>query len=247
MLYERRDHCGLVLQVGVRRHLRCQSDRSTAKDNRARDLCATNYLEETGGGNNAQTGGPFIQARPSASFNDRLLIITAADLMPVVEQRVAREMISILERYRTATGSYPWAALSDGNSSVGNNRGRFPCGVALPIPWFTVVDPLIPTSTPDLPAWLTNGCGSNGWASVIYYTAAQELVAGLCTTCTDTTLSVNSNAGTNLVLLTPGAASITPRGAWPSSYFVNPENNDNVNDSYVTPTSTGYNRNRLFR
>ena len=101
----------------------------------ARNLCATNYLEATGGGNNAQTGGPFIQAQSSDTFNDRLLVITNADLMPVVEQRVAREMRSLLQGYKAATatsasypgGVYPWADNFDGDSNDGENRHRFPC------------------------------------------------------------------------------------------------------------------------
>ncbi|HSS46974.1 MAG TPA: hypothetical protein VLL03_06130, partial [Burkholderiales bacterium] len=42
----------------------------------ALNLCAANYLETTGGVNNATTNGPFIQAQSSGTFNDRLLVIT---------------------------------------------------------------------------------------------------------------------------------------------------------------------------
>ena len=80
--------------------------------------CATNYLESTGGGNNAQTGGPFIQAIVSGTFNDRVLAITNADLMPLVEQRVAREMMAILEQYRVAAG----CATSRASSGLRNMR-----------------------------------------------------------------------------------------------------------------------------
>lgn len=203
-----------------------------------------NYLE----GVNATGGTTFTTGAASTTFNDRLLVITTADLMPVVEQRVAREMISILQSYKTATaalgynggtGVYPWADISDGDSNTGLNRGRLPCGSATPEDW----GPPMPT----LPNWLTNGCPLSSWSAVIYYTAAKNRLDAGCATCTAATLSVDGAAGTDLVLLTPGAASASPRGAWPTAYFQDSENNDNANDLYVTPSSTAYNRNRLFK
>jgi hypothetical protein len=217
-------------------------------DTQARDPAnennVANYLE----GENANGDTIFMTGASSATFNDRLLVITNADLMPVVEQRVAREVISILQSYKTATaalgynggaGVYPWADISDGNSNTGLNRGRFPCNSADPEDW----GPPMPT----LPNWLTNGCPLSGWSAVIYYTAAQNRLDAGCSTCTAATLSVNGVAGTELVLLTPGAAGASPRGAWPTAYFEDSENNDNANDSYVTPSSTAYDRDRLFK
>ncbi len=150
---------------------------STTGTTIAQQYCAANYLESTGGGNNAQTNGPFIQAASSATFNDRVLPITNADLMPLVEQRVAVEMMSYLSQYRAAapTHVYPWADLGDGNSN-GNpgtdayTRGRFPCGTASPTDWGS-------GGTPTLPDWLTNGCDStSGWAGIIYYAVATNLL-----------------------------------------------------------------------
>lgn len=203
---------------------------------------AANYLDDENQNGNNST---FTTAPVSTTFNDRLLVITNADLMPVVERRVAREMRSLLQSYIAATGAYPWAdSIGLGSSILGSNRGRFPCGTALPVIWGSLVAPL----TPALPNWLTNGCGSNGWASVIYYTAAQNRLEPVpCTSCTGISLSVDGVSGTDLVLLTPGAASISPRGAWPTAYFEDSQNNDNADDSYVTPTSTAYNRDRLFK
>jgi hypothetical protein len=182
---------------------------ATTGTNIARNLCAANYLESTGGGNNAQTGGPFIQAQKSSTFNDRALAITNADLMPLVEQRVAREIIGYLNAYRAATatstlaallpgvfgGVYPWGDLGDGNSNAAllplpsnyYNKNRFPCGTALPVNW-AVTPTGAATATPTLPNWLTNGCGTaTGWAGLIYYTVAKgrlETSGLLCTTCT---------------------------------------------------------------
>lgn len=203
--------------------------------------CAANYLESTGGGNNAQTGGPFIQAPASATFNDRVLAITNADLMPLVEQRVARELMSLLNQYKATNGVYPWADLSDGSSNgtpgvAAYNRGRFPCMNALPVNWG---DPG-PPSTPSLPDWLTNGCATvSGWAGVIYYAVAKNRLenSGVgCTTCTFSNTLNLTNTGyaylcfagvspftctwtsvtgtADLILITPGASDGSPRN-WP--------------------------------
>lgn len=249
----------------------------------ARKLCAANYLESTGGGNNAQINGPFIQAQFSNTFNDRLLVITNADLMPAVEQRVAREMISYLNSYRATTGVYPWADVLNGDSNGdveeldAYNRARFPCGTALPYDWGRSSSP----ATPSLPAWLKNGCGVNGWASIIYFAIAKNRLEDSgsgCGTCSGSTLTVNNASGriatqcstaspptctsqvvssgsADLVLITPGAATMNPRGNWPAStspwmpitgYFEDAENSDNNNDTFVVPVSTSYDRDRIY-
>lgn len=258
----------------------------------ARNLCATNYLDTASSINNATpttNASPpsFIQAQPSSTFNDRLLVITTADLMPAVERRVAREMISILQRYKAATatsptypgGIYPWADRSDGDSNDWNHN-RFPCGTALPVNWNTTVPSSSPsTNTPSLPLWLTNGCTNpvTGWTSVIYYAVARDRLessGAACTNCTDATLTVTnssnrvadlcpttgtscsstvvSSGSADLILITPGAATASPRGNWPTTdfspitgYFEDAENSDNNNDIYVVPSSTLYDRDRI--
>jgi len=247
-----------------------------------RNQCASNYLETHDTVNNATINGPFIQAQSSTtpSFNDRLLVITNADLMPVVEQRVAREMISYLNSYRATTGIYPWADVVNGNSnddvasSDAYNRARFPCGTAGPYDWGRGTAPV----TPSLPNWLTNGCGANGWASIIYHAIARNRLEGGgagCGTCSGSTLTVNNTSGltatqcstaspptctpqvvisgsADLVLITPGAATTSPRGTWPTSwtaitgYFEETENSNNNNDTFVVPVSTSYDRDRIY-
>jgi hypothetical protein len=234
----------------------------------ARNLCASNYLDTAVGpsGNivNATINGPFIQGPlqdPSSSlFNDRILAMTNADLMPVVEQRVAREMRSLLQGYRAATatsllflgGIYPWADVWNGDSNDGENRHRFPCGTATPVNWNSLVALSIPpTNTPALPNWLTNGCGSDavGWSHVTYFSSGRNFLDILnlaCSTCTAASLSVNGSPGFQLVLLTPGGASTSPRGVWPDAYFLDAENYDDNDDNYVTPAATAYNRARIY-
>ena len=237
--------------------------------------CAANYLESTGGGNNAQSGGPYIQATASGTFNDRVLAITNADLMPLVEQRVAREMMAILEKYRAATGVYPWSDLSDGNSNSGYSHPRVPCGTAQPTDWGS-------GGTPALPDWLANGCTNpvTGWTSVVYYAVARNLLEGggaTCITCSASTLTVTNSGnqiadlcltgGTpftcsaivltsgaaDLVLITPGAATANRASGWPTSgvgpisgYFEDAENSDNNDDNYVVPSSTNNDRDRIY-
>jgi hypothetical protein len=209
------------------------------RDNANQNIPA-NYLE----GENANANDPiFTTAINSSAFNDRVLALTNADFMPVVEQRVAREMIAILTSYKAAKGYYPWAddGTDPGKSVDGINRGRFPCDTARPDNWGS--------GTPTLPNWLKNGCKqiTPGWAGILYYTAAKGQLHSGCTTCISSSLSVTGLTGNKeLVLITPGATSANPRGVWPAAYFEDAENSDNINDTYVTPTSTAYNRDRLF-
>jgi hypothetical protein len=270
----------------------------------ARNLCAENYLDTVAGINNATpflnlTPPSFIQAGRSGTFNDRVLAITNADLMPLVEQRVAREMISLLNQYRAATatsalypgGVYPWADLSDGNSNAvpilgAYNRNRFPCGTASPTAWGAVPSGGT-TATPVLPNWLkdvaalgdTKCSGLTGWNNVVYYAVSRsilELTGITCTTCTAASLSITNpssvvgtqcttastpvctptiiTAGTaNMLLIMSGGYTGSPARNWPSAsfaaitgYFEDGENSDNDDDSYTVPTSTLYNRDRIF-
>ena len=177
----------------------------------ARNSCATNYLEAigsgVGAGNNAYTGGPFIQAATSPGFNDQVLAITSADLMPLIEQRVAREILSLLKQYYDSTGVYPWPDRGgNGTSNVGYNRSHFPCSAPEPFAWGRTSPPV----TPALPDWLTNGCGdSDSWTENIYYSAAQNRLPPGCTTCTSATLLIaNSDIG-HLCSSSPGPLTCT--------------------------------------
>lgn len=203
-----------------------------------------NYLE----GENANGDTTYTTAPASSTFNDKLLAITGPALMPIVERRVAREMMALLEQYRTATGVYPWADLADGNSNgVENNnaynKNRFPCGTAQPTAWGS-------GGTPSLPSWLTNGCASlTGWAAVIYYAVAKNRLqnggvgcAPTSTNCTASTLTVTNSSSrpaelcqtgvtpflcsptvvstgpADLILITPGAYTGSPTRTWPTSF-----------------------------
>jgi hypothetical protein len=237
---------------------------SATGTNEVPNRCASNYLESYDGVNNASASGPFISVgtKELSSFNDRLLFIRTADVIPPVEQRVGSELRDLLIKYRSGSicNCYPWAAdwgVFTGQSITGRNRGRFPI-ITLPHNWGIA-------GTPALPAWVA----ANNWQHVTYYSAGQsqlDVSTNACTTCSaSTALSVVEASGTDLVsalLLTPG----TPRNtvARPSTqlvdYFEHAQNTDSLTgpncpaagvgaaacDTYADPASTTLDRDRLF-
>ena len=160
---------------------------STTSTTIARNLCAANYLETAASVNNAVTGGPFISAQSSSSFNDKVLVLTTADLMPMVERRVGLEVKKLLQDYKTNTacactnlgggsGCYPYADLSNGysdadpyNPGEGRNRGRVPALGAAPYDWGA--SPCA-SPVPNIPAWFVN----NDWRLVVYYSAGSNFL-----------------------------------------------------------------------
>jgi len=225
----------------------------------ARNLCAANYLETAATVNNATTGGPFISAQSSGTFNDRLLVVTTADLMPVVEQRVAREVLASLETYRNLIGAYPWADCSDGSSDFPPdyvNRGRIPFVTTLPTNWSS------PPTPPFLPAWF----GPNYWNWVIYYAAGKMYLQGggaSCTTCQDSELTLTGIGTKRVVIIMTGPSRVSPAPGPPGSsgicsksdwqaYLEDPENvkdRDNPlssDDTFKRPSSMAYVRDRLY-
>lgn len=82
-----------------------------------------NYLDRTSGEDNANfidsssngfIAGPIRDAAGNMLVNDQLLVITYADLMPLIEKQVANTVFNCLNNY---------AAYNDGTS---NNLGRYP-------------------------------------------------------------------------------------------------------------------------
>lgn len=192
-----------------------------------------NYLDVTGGVNNSVAAGPFISALASQTFNDRLLVITTSDLMPVVEKRVAREMLNLLAQYRanSGCGCYPWAANNFDDDSVdGRRRGGVPIENALPENWGS-------GSIPSVPAWII---GSNEWGKRFYYAVARDKTA----TPSAGSLTVDG-ASKDVVLVTPGPAGATRPSTNLTDYLDDTENNDN-DDVFQTPSSSAYARDRIY-
>jgi len=191
-----------------------------------------NYLDATGGINNAVASGPFVAAQPSPAFNDRLLVITTSDLMPVVEKRVAREMLALLSAYRTASACacYPWAADDFDDDSVnGRNRGMVPIENASPENWTDLGI--------TVPPWMI---GSNEWGKRFYYAVAPSETA----THGAGALTADS-ASKNLVLITTGPAGATRPSSNLADYLEDAENRNN-DDIFQTPSSAAYARDRLY-
>ena len=192
-----------------------------------------NYLDVTGGVNNAAAAGPFISAQSSPSFNDRLLVITTSELMPVVEKRVAREMLALLTAYRATSvcGCYPWAANNFDDDSVdGRRRGGVPIENADPEQWGS-------GSIPSVPSWMI---GSDEWGKRFYYAVAPSKTE----TPTAGTLTVDG-VSKDVVLITPGPAGASRPSTNLADYWEDAENRDN-DDVFQTPSSTAYARDRIY-
>lgn len=203
----------------------------------ARTACATHYLDAAAGINNAAAAGPYIIARPGLHYNDALSVIVAADLMPLVEQRVARELRNALLAYRTNStcACYPWADSGvDGVSDIGTNRGRIPTLSALPQNW----------SAGMLPSYFI----ANDWARVFHYAVARNALensGALCATCVDSTLSLDGATGHDVLLISAGYAGANRPSNNTADYFNDVENRNN-DDRYITPTSVAADRDRVY-
>ncbi|MGZ8155682.1 MAG: hypothetical protein ACXWUK_10320 [Burkholderiales bacterium] len=199
--------------------------------------CAANYLDTTGNFSNAGSGGPFVVTAPGSQFNDKLLVILTADFMPLVERRVALETRNALLAYRekSACACFPWAdANGDGASDSGVSRGRVPTVAALPQSWPAGV----------LPSYFIQ----NDWARVIRYAVGRSALEGggdRCDTCTESSLSIDSARGYDVVLMTAGHATGNHQRTVLSDYFDDTENQNN-DDRFVTPTSSSAARDGIY-
>jgi hypothetical protein len=157
------------------------------------------------------SGGPYVVGKAGATYNDRLLYLTAADVMPAVEMRVGQELKRLLEGYRNNSECrcYPWAdswSYSGGIGDVGVNRGRFP-STAYPVNWGTVD---ATNKIPPLPSWIP----MNDWHNVVFYAAARQETDGFGARCyfcgENPTLTVRLDNTTNGPTQNVSALVITP-------------------------------------
>lgn len=204
--------------------------------------CAANYLDTASSTNNAAAAGPYISAQVTTSFNDKLLIVSAADVMVPVEKRAAREIISLLQLYKTYSASgcncYPWADRSDGASNIGLTYGRVPMLYAEPTNWSALSTPIA------IAPWLIN----NAWWWVFFYNIAdidtEDHGSG--------TLTLDGVSGKRIVLITTGTAGasrpVSP-AAWSDALwnrYVDDSNNSDLGTNFITPTSTAFDRDRIY-
>ena len=202
-----------------------------------RTQCASNYLDTSANVSNAAAVGPYITAAEGEFFNDKMAVIVAADVMPLVEQRVAIELRNALLSYRASSACqcFPWADNgTDGISDSGINRGRVPTASALPQNWSTGV----------LPSYFS----ANKWARVIYYGVARGALENggkSCSTCVEDALSIDGTGGYDVVLITPGLAGANrPSADWVD--YIDDLENRNGDDRYTTPKSQSVDRDRIY-
>jgi type II secretory pathway pseudopilin PulG len=200
---------------------------------------ASNYLETANSINNSVAGGPFIAANRSDTFNDRLLIISTRDFIPLIEKRIASELKTILINYITAhPGVYPYPApiatcqnSGSCSSDSGYCRGRLPYNSAAPFDW---------AGNYSLPATSggSNWFVDNEWYRVIYYSAGTGRLAAAPGGCS-TTLTVSGNNTIPALFFMPGPAlpGVTRAYNNLASYLEDAEN-WNMDDTYVTPTTS---------
>jgi hypothetical protein len=207
-----------------------------------------NYLDSANSRNNASpigtsNPGPFIAGAKTDTFNDQLLIITTQDLIPLIEKRVAGEVKKALTSYYTANGYYPWpddmTASADYDSNAALNQGWLPYHTA-------------PGSIPEwcctaFPAWFYN----NQWYTLIYYSVAEYYSPDPydfgCSSCK---LSVDGTGGVRVLFFMPGTpiGTLTRSLTYLPDYLEDSINNNHPggNDSYITPTSKAFDRDRLY-
>jgi hypothetical protein len=90
-----------------------------SQDRAAAPLDVTNYLED----DNAN-GDTYFVSRGPGEFNDQLVLITRAELMGIVEQRVINQIRTVLKKYYGTYGAYPWMTpFADPKASFQGLRG----------------------------------------------------------------------------------------------------------------------------
>ena len=175
----------------------------------------------------------FISAQPGDTFNDRLLIVETSSLWPIVEKRIARDVLKLLTAYRTTNSYYPWAASNfDDDSNTGTRRGMAPMEDATPTGW----------SSGQVPSYIKGS--DSKWGRLIYYAIAECASSGAPAPPACGTLTVDG-VSKDLVIIMPGPAGASRPSTNLADYFEDGENRDN-DDQFVTPSSTAYARDRIY-
>lgn len=200
-------------------------DRTAAGEN-----TATNYLDETATEDNADfidygtngfANGIVRDAQGQILVNDKMVVITYSDLMPLLEKKVAATVLNCLNAYAAYVGGpynnlgrYPWPA--DVTASAGNNYsdtantlfGRIPDTMANSQA----------SSANMLPMWgsvpectITDNWFRNNWREQVFYAIADAYKPGATTPACGSCLIVGTQANFRVaVMLARQALSAPP-------------------------------------
>lgn len=172
----------------------------------------TQFLEGIGGVTNADYDGnydggvptcplvmceDFVMSEPwpsaaAPTFNDRLLYVTIDELMPLIEQRVARETRQALIAFRNSTGAFPTAGAVGyiGTSCAAGTSGF------LPLPTCDCTRTVNPALTVEN---IACDCLLDGGTAMISYTftGMGNYTAGISGACTATAKSCQCTGAGN--------------------------------------------------
>jgi hypothetical protein len=172
-------------------------DRGTAPNN------ATNYLDAANTRNNAIASGPFItgpikNAQGEIILNDRLLAISAQELIGSVEKRVLQQVQKALADYASANGGkYPNPAKPNGTNCAAKKASITSTNSCDSDP--SVCFGRLPE---DL-LWhymTTDWFQQNGWGRVMTYTANKNSVLNSSAAECSTSLNVDGQAKSYVII-----------------------------------------------
>ncbi len=177
----------------------------------------TQYLD----GENADGDTEYATGMASDTFNDELLLITHEMLMPVVEQRVARQARKCLENFAVqagAGGRFPFAApltdLTNFADAASTYYGRLPrtldatnTALGTTLAW-PADDPQVPQSPgPEVTEYcLQTGTWWDYWSELLFYRVAPGYAPDAVTPGCGTCLTVNNVGLTKTVVIVAGKA-----------------------------------------
>ncbi len=100
----------------------------TTGNSQPENLCAASYLEGSNANLDTKTNlnVQFVADDATDTFNDQLIYIINANLLPSVEKRIAREVKQCLDDYAAISSEkYPWAAPVSSMSYTSTTNTRF--------------------------------------------------------------------------------------------------------------------------
>jgi type II secretory pathway pseudopilin PulG len=199
----------------------------------------SNYLE--GGNQLGATTNIFVTGPKTDTFNDKSLVVTSNALFSVVTTRVAKEIRTALNAYRTVNGYYPPANPYSDNTyscAIGAYAGRVP------------LDMLLCASPPwdaELPLWY----GANKWNEVTYYAVSQYCTTTtlidllLCNTLPGLTVSGINTSVRAVVFVTGRAMGTQLRPCTSVNQCLEDSENTDGNTTYTKPSRFPASNDRL--